>query len=413
MEEMGKRMQGRRGSSAFTEVMGQLVTETVTVVDRGVVEVNLGGEPRRPVRIFGTVTLAGEPVVDARVVAVSEASAVFEGMKSAETDFEGKYELVIDRPGPHTISATSGSLGVAFQTEVPSEDEVRVDLSIPRGRIIGMVRKEEGRPAAGVRLSIEREDGLGRMRWGGDRATTDESGRYALESLEPGRYTVRANVSSWGGRADADLGTIVQGGIRVEEDQTVDDVDFRLEKGGSLKGVVVGPDGQPVSGASVFFRDSAGRLLSNVSGTTSNVAGEFRRDGLAPGDYELSLRSAGLASSRAASASISSDQTTEVRLTLEVGTTLVVTLAEDGESLQRARYEVFDADDREVGGLMTLEQMRSTFNEGGQSSERRIGPLPSGRYTVRATLADGRTTERSVKLSGRLNEKRVRLKMDS
>jgi len=413
MAEMGESMRGRRGNGAFTEIMGQLVTETVTVVDRETVEVHLGGEPRRPVRVYGRVTLAGEAVVDANVVAVSEASAVFEGMKSVQTDDQGNYELVVDRPGAHTVSVTSGRLGVALPTRIPEAEEVRVDLAIPLGSIEGVVKRSDGRPAAGVRLSIQREDGLGRMRWGGDQATSDEAGRYALVALEPGRYTVRANVSTWGGRADPDWGTLVRDGIQVTEDQTVDGVDFRLSKAGSVEGVVVGLDGQPVEGASVFFRDGAGRLLSTVSGTTTNAAGEFRRTGLAPGDYELSLRASGLAAEAAANVRVVSEEESTVRLTLEAGTTLIVTLDQGDEAVGRARYEVFDEDGREIGGLMTVEQMRSTFNQGGSQDEVRLGPVPAGRYVVRATMADGRTAERKTTVRGRLSEKRVRLKLDS
>ena len=204
---------------------------------------------------------------------------------------------------------------------------------------------------------------------------------------------------------------MVVSGTEVDEDETVDGIDFRLEKAGEVTGIVVGPDGQPVDRVSVFFRDSAGGLVSAVSSTTTNAAGEFRRAGLAPGDYEISLRSASFASNDGARVRVVSEEAAEVRLTLEVGTTMVVTLTEEGDSVPRARYQVLDANGRDVGGMMTQEQMRSTFNEGGRRDEQRIGPFPPGRYVVRATLADGRQVERSVRLSGRQSEKRVRLKL--
>ena len=413
MEEMGSRMRGRRDASAFTEIMGQLVTKTVTVVDGRLTEVFLGGEPRRPVRIFGAVTLAGEPVVGANVVAVSESSAVFEGMKSAPSAEDGSFELVVDRPGPHTISAQADNLGVAVSILVPSKDEVRVDLAIPLGRIEGIVRKPGGSPASGVRLTIQREDGLGRMRWGGDQAVSREDGSYALEALEAGRYTVRANAASWGGRANSDWGTAVRSGIEVGVDETRAGVDFRLETAGSVEGLVLRSDGVPLSGASLFFRDVEGRMVSSVSSTTTNAAGEFRYEGLAPGEYSVSVRAEAYASSEVTRLRVAADETTEVRVEVEAATTLVVSVEEEDGAAMRARFEVFDEDGKEVGTLMTVDALRSMFNQGGSALEQKIGPLPAGRYTVRATLSDGQTSEKRVLLRGRPGEKQVRLKLKS
>ena len=112
MEEMGRQMRGRRDQNAFVEVMGNLITETVAVLDGDVVEVYLGGEPKRPVRVFGVLTRAGEAVADAQVFAISEDSAVFQGMKTTTTAEDGSYELVVDRPGGHVLNATAGSTGV-------------------------------------------------------------------------------------------------------------------------------------------------------------------------------------------------------------------------------------------------------------------------------------------------------------
>ncbi len=413
MEEMGRGMRGSRGASAFTEIMGKLITETVQVEDGKLVTVALGGEPRRPVRVFGTVTLAGEPVVGANVVAVSEGSAVFEGMKSAQTQDDGSYELVVDRPGAHTISAQQGRLGVALSTRIPSQDEVRVNLSIPMGRIEGTVKKAGGKPAAGIRVTIARDDGLGQMRWGGDQATTDERGAYSMEALEPGSYTIRANTSSWGGRSDAEWGTAIEGGLTLYEDQVLTGIDFLLQRSGSVSGVVVGPGGSPIENASLFFRDASGRMVSSISGTTTNAAGEFKQAGLSPGEFRLSARASGYASSDATTVRVVSEETTETRVSLEAATYLVVTLEEKGEPVEmRARYEVFDSNGSEVGSLMTAEQMRSLFNQGGSNKERRMGPLPPGKYTVKATMSDGRTTDKRVSIRGRVSEKKVRLKLE-
>ena len=408
---MGERMQGRRDPNAFVEVMGDLVTETVTVVDGEVTEVFLGGEPKRPVRVYGVVSRAGEALAGAQVFAVSEGSAVFEGMKTASSADDGSYELVVDRPGPHTISATYEQIGVQAVVEVPRADELRVDLAVPLGRIEGVVRKPGAGRAAGVRLSLQREDGLGRVRWAGDQNRADEEGRYSFDDLEAGRYTVRANVAGWGGQAESAWGTAVRTGIVVEHDRATSGVDFELEKAGSVEGLVKSPDGRPLASASLFFRGGAG-LISSVSGTVSDATGRFRREGLAPGTYTISARAEGFALGDAATVVVAADEVSQAELTLEVGTMVLVTLEDAGDAARIARVEMLDDAGNDVGNLLTLDQLRSSFNSGTSSLERRVGPIAPGRYTVRATTIDGRSVEKRVTLRGREAEKKVRLGLD-
>jgi len=411
LEEFGQGMRGG-GQSGFMDVMGDMVTETVSLADGELVEVFLGGEPRAPVRVFGTVTRAGSALAGARVVAVSEGSAVFEGMKSAQTDDGGAYELVLDRPGPHTISASLDQIGVEAVIEVPRQDELRLDLAIPLGRIEGRVLEPDGSPASGLRLSLQREDGLGRVRWNGSQQTADAEGLYSFDDLAAGVYTVRANVAGFGGGTNERFGSDSVTGIVVVEDGLTSGVDFELESAGSVTGLVVGADGSPVSGAALYFRDTEGALVSNISSTLTDAAGRFEREGLAPGSYTVSARSADAAAGDDLSVQVASGETADVRVVLDTGTILLVTL-EDAEGQARsARVQVLDADGRDVAGLMTMQSMMSRFNEGVSTSEQRVGPIPPGRYTVRANMSDGRSAERSVRTRTRGGEQGVLLKLD-
>ena len=412
--EMGERMQGRdtNDQTAWVEVMGELVTETVEVVDGEEVEVLLGGEPKRPVRIFGTVTRGGDPLAGAQVYAVSEGSAVFQGMKASVAAEDGSFEVVVDRPGPHVVSAQLGSSGVESLVDVPREDELRVDLAIPTARIEGAVRRPDGEPAVGVRLNLQREDGLGRIRWAGDQTTTDELGAYAFEDLAAGRYTVRANVSGWTGSSEEQWGTAARAGVVVAEDAVTAGVDFELAEAGVIAGVVRGPEGQPVGGASVFVSDAAGLFVARVSGTVTDGAGRFEQTGLAPGTYSLTVRGEALAGDALAAATVESGETTEVELTVETGTMLLVTIEDPEGVLRRARIEVLDGEGRDLGSLLTLQAVQALFNSGASSTEQRLGPVPPGRYTVRATTAEGLVADRRVTIRARDEEKRVRLKLD-
>ncbi len=61
---------------------------------------------------------------------------------------------------------------------------------------------------------------------------------------------------------------------------------------------------------------------------------------------------------------------------------------------------------------MTLRTLQSTLNEGASTREQRVGSLPPGRYTVRATAPAGRSDDKRVSLRGRDTEKQVRLKLE-
>ena len=91
---------------------------------------------------------------------------------------------------------------------------------------------------------------------------------------------------------------------------------------------------------------------------------------------------------------------------------LLVTLEDEGGQARRARVEVLDADGRDVASLVTMEALRALINEGRSSEEQRVGPIPPGRYTVRATLADGRSASRRVRVRDRNPEQRVVLKLE-
>lgn len=414
MAEMSRNMRGRNDQSAFIEALADLDLEDVTVVDGEVTEVFIGGEPKRLVRIVGEVSREGEPFEGAQVYAVSEGSAVFEGMKTARVAADGSFELTVDRPGPYVLSASRDRVGVERLIDVPRVDEVRFDLEVPVGGIEGRVLRPDGSAAEGIRLSISREDGLGRMRWDGSSASTDAEGRYRFSDLEPGQYTVRANTSSWGGGrrgADRTVGSVVRSGIAVDEDGLTSGIDFELQTAGTLEGRVTTSTGDPAVGVSVYFRDESGQIISTVSGTRTDASGSFTKEGLAPGTYTVSARSETLAASEAASATVRSGETAQVNFQVEESTTLVVALKDEQDETVRALFQVFDEDGLDVSGLVTLESIQAAFTGGTSSRERRIGPLPPGRYEVRGTTLDGRSADRKVTLRGKGGDKTVNLRL--
>jgi hypothetical protein len=367
----------------------------------------LGGEPKAPVKITGRVLYQGEPVENAEVYAVQEGNAILQGMKSDRSAPDGTFELTLDRPGAYVFSAQSQGLGIEVLSMVPKASEWTIDLAIPSGGITGTVLNPEGKPAPGIGMSLQRNDGLGRVRWQGSQVSTDVAGQFLFEGLEPGVYTVRANVAAFR-NGNTSLGSELREGLRVTADG-FQRADFRLQSPGTLKGSVLGPDGLPQAGVSIFFRDSSGQLIRNLSRTQSDAAGQFLREGLTPGSYTVSARSANLACEDTKAVLVREGKSTQVQLTLENATVLWVSLFDEQGSPQRLRTEVLDKQGVRVEGGMTPEVMRAAFRQGTSSVRQRVGPLPPGTYTVRAHTADGRSTEKEVRINGQQDEQTVSL----
>ncbi|MCP5021661.1 MAG: hypothetical protein GY930_07770 [bacterium] len=408
-EEMGDRMQGRSGMDAMGNLMSDLLTQSVQVFERENTHIELGGEPKAPVVITGRVLYQGRPLPDAQVVAVAEGQAIMQGMKTDKSATDGTFELTVDRPGAHVISAHAGALGMETLIDVPSASDLAIDLVIPSGGISGAVRTPDGKPASGIRLSLQRNDGLARVRFQGSQTSTDVDGVYTFDGLQPGSYTVRANSSTFGG-GNRNLGTETRENVRVTDDG-LQRADFHLQTPGTVHGTVRGPGGLPLAGVSIFFRDSSGLLVRNLSRTQTDASGQFEREGLTPGNYTISARSTDQACEDTKQVSVRDSKTTQVQLNLEPATTLLISLLDLRGTAQRLRVEVLDHNGLHVETGMTPEVMRAQFRQGTSSSEKRVGPLPPGEYLVKTFAANGDSAEKTVRLTGGEQEKAITLRL--
>jgi protocatechuate 3,4-dioxygenase beta subunit len=108
---------------------------------------------------------------------------------SATTDADGRYELRGLPPGEVEVKVQARGY-VAETRTADTREGARLDVVMKRGLALrGEVVSEEA-PVAMVGVFASRGG-----RGGAAYATTDERGRFALEGLEPGRYTVSARAS--------------------------------------------------------------------------------------------------------------------------------------------------------------------------------------------------------------------------
>ena len=144
-------------------------------------------------RLDGRVTRAGEPVAEARVMARAERPGLANA--SAVSDEGGGFVLEGLAEGPHELLVVPGDGSAGATRKVMLSADTTVDVELPLGRLAGVVVESgTGRPLGDVTVEVE-EEGPGRFL--GGRATTDASGRFALEGLEAKRVKLLARKPAY------------------------------------------------------------------------------------------------------------------------------------------------------------------------------------------------------------------------
>ena len=152
---------------------------------------------------------------------------------------------------------------------------------------------DSGRPVKRASVIVS---GGGR---GGRSTVTDDQGRYQIAELGAGTYSITASKN---GFVDAIYGQrrALQAGtpLTLVDAQAAANVDLRLTRGGVITGHVTDEDGEPLPRALVTVQRyqyvRGERQLTPAGGDQTDDRGQYRAFGLAPGDYYISVSTAGL-----------------------------------------------------------------------------------------------------------------------
>lgn len=408
---------GSDGEFDVAGMMSQLKMTPVEIVDGQTTRVVLGAPPANPVRLSGRVLQGERGLEKGLVMAFADGNTMLSSMKTAKIAPDGSYSMVLDSAGDYSI-IVGARLGdpdsTEFQESIPEVPEHRLDLELPAGTIRGRVLGPDGSPAANVSLTAEREGRATIFAFDMGRSQqTAEDGSFALTNLRPGSYTLRVGNSGFAGAfgQSARFGTAVVTGIELAEGQSRDDIVVRLDAPCAIEGVVRAGDGKPISGAAVFVRDSAGRVINPLSSCMTNTEGRFKFDGAAQGTYTLSARREQQTTRESAPVRTSPGEASSVELVMEGGTMLKVAVEDAQGKPVRASIRVVDDAGREYGNMMSAESFRTMFSEGFSSTEQKMGPLPPGKYRVTATDDSGKSDSKPLSLSGQ-PERSLRIKLD-
>ncbi len=411
------------GEANLADITGNMKMGTAQIEEGKTTEILLGEPPSDPILVRGQVTLGTEPVSQAFISFGADGKSLMDSMVLETLDAEGRYEAKLDGAGRYRITIQQLTGGAMQQStvevvrDIPKQSEVELDFALPEGRISGKVRTPGGKPAANVRISVLRQGRASTATMlGGSyvEATTDEAGAFDVRGLQAGTYVVSAGgalpLSMLTGPGQEDpLGRTTSEPIRLAEGQWAKGVSLKLAAPGRIVATVLDPDGQPVSGASLFLRDDQGRPLEAFSLVTTNNAGVCTYRGLAPGSYTVLARYQDWASQEIGPIEVRAGETTPVQLPMQPGTILHLSFRTiEGEPCA-AELEVFGPEGREVSRLFGMAELQALYtSEAYLESERRLGPLPPGRYRLVATI-DGEEVEKTVRLHGG-DVKRVRLR---
>ena len=198
---------------------------------------------------------------------------------TAESGGDGTFRIAGLPDGTATVQAWDPVFGVARQEVGPfsGASQQQVDLRLgPAASISGRVTFDDGSPAAAVSVAFT---GQGRGMPYTSVSTVDD-GRFSVQGLLPGRYTVKArrklgpwNLSTSFERPDLRI-------VTLEGEQRAEGVELVLPKGGrNIGGVALLADGQPAVGAQVVAGVEESGRAGRPPGHVVEHRGMVREDG--------------------------------------------------------------------------------------------------------------------------------------
>jgi len=126
-------------------------------------------------------------------------------------------------------------------------------------------------------------------------ARTDSEGRYRFDGVEPGRYQLLPHAPAFISAERAEGWPPGSKAVNVLAGDTIEDVDFRMTRGGVVTGRVTDADGQPIIGEQVSVLPAempAGQgppQWSPPQRLMTDDRGVYRAYGLMPGRYRVSV----------------------------------------------------------------------------------------------------------------------------
>jgi len=219
--------------------------------------------------VYGHVRQAGGAPLEGATVTLIDPAGRQAGRGS--TGPEGSYRISTPGEGTYTLIAMASAHRPHASAVRVGGEPVEVDVLLPGAcRLTGTVRAAgTSAPLAGVTVTLA--DLRGEVV---ATSSTGETGRYAIEDLAPGRYTLALSAPS---RQPAALQVDVADG----EETTLD---AELQPGARVEGIAHTASGGTVPDARVTLLDTDGNVAAMA---TTGADGKYAFENLPEGDYTV------------------------------------------------------------------------------------------------------------------------------
>ncbi len=195
----------------------------------------------------------------------------------AKTDEQGAYTLEVPEGEYRAVAcAAKGYTRFEHPMDEKAQGKVRIDFQLqPGGTITGSVLDEaDGKPIEGVTIRVvssqqnfmEMMMERGRGGDGGLRAKSEADGTYMIDGVPEGSFRLVASARSKGYLVEPED----ERQLEIAAGATYEHIDFNLDKGASVKGMVVNTSGGPVKDATVMimptqFFQTAMRTMNSMN----------------------------------------------------------------------------------------------------------------------------------------------------
>lgn len=225
----------------------------------------------------------GRPVAGATVLLYPPADLPFQDPEILHTDTEGRFRSARETPGEGSVIVIAAGFSPYWNNATTAAKPIDVELT-DGAELAGRVFDARSKaPISGAKLQAEvfpparsrpsRDPLLGVVE-----ATTDDRGRFRLEGVPHGSWSLSASAPGYR-RETVTVGDVGQAG------------EIFLFPGAGIDGVVFGPKGEAVEGALVHVsKGSPWSWQAWALPETTDESGRFRILGAGPGLYRLTAR---------------------------------------------------------------------------------------------------------------------------
>ena len=232
-------------------------------------------------RLAGRVTRGSQPMAGLFVSANADPPQANGGRATGQTDDSGRYALEGLSDGNYQVQV--GGQGVSYHKTIAVSGDTAGDIVIPAVALSGTVVEDAtGQPIEGA--VVQAETGRETAAFAMKSASTDSSGNFQIDGIDPGNYQVTARKSGYQLKTQS---------ASIGSDPA--QLNFSLTKGSGLTiRVADGLTGFPIHGVNVLAFGASGSVAyQGQVALDSTGTGEI--SSLAPGSYSIYLFSDGYA----------------------------------------------------------------------------------------------------------------------